>query len=441
MIPMMIQKFLKFLVNLKFAISLLIIIAILIGIGSIIEQDQIPQYYEKNYPLDKSFLGFLNYQSIFLLQLNHVYSSFLFLFLLFLLGLSLMVCTFKQQLPSLKLCRDCVFLENPEQYSSLSVKNMFLKEKIIRFGEKSILFFESENFFLHQQKNIIYTFKGILGKIGPIFVHFSLTCILLGAILGAIGKYNAQEFLPKGEIIHLQNILGASWLSYFPKFSIRLNDFWIEYKDFKIDQFYSDLSILNNYGEELSQKTISVNNPLKYDQISFYQIDWELLGIRVKNETNFIFQYPLSLVRKTPRIWSTWIFSENFSDARIILIDELKQFVKVYDKTGKFLESLNFGDKFFIKNQNYFLLDLISETGLQFKYDPSIPLTFLGFGSLIISTFLSYKTYSQIWIAIKINKIFIGGQTTRSQSNFEIEFKKFIKFIEQKSSNNSNFLN
>lgn len=426
------QKILKFLLNLNFAISLLIIIAILIGIGSIIEQDQIPEYYEKNYPLEKYFLGFLNSQSIFLLQLNHIYSSFLFLFLLFLLGLSLMLCTFKQQLPSLKLSRDCVFLESADQYNSLPIKNIFLKEKKIRFGEKSILFFESEQFFLHQQKNILYTFKGILGKIGPIFVHFSLTCILLGAIFGAIGKYNAQEFLPKGEIIHLQNILGASWFSYFPKFSIRLNDFWIEYKDFKIDQFYSDLSILNNYGEEVSQKTISVNNPLKYNQISLYQIDWELLGIRVKNESNFIFQYPLSLIRKTPRIWSTWIFSEDFSDARIIFIDELKQFVKVYDKTGKFLESLNFGETFLIKNQNYFLLDLIAETGLQFKYDPSIPLTFIGFGTLILSTFLSYKTYSQIWIAIKINNIFIGGQTTRSQSNFEIQFKKFMQFIEQK---------
>jgi len=407
----------------------------LIGIGSLIEQDQIPEYYEKNYPLNTYLLGFLNYQSIFFLQLNHIYSSILFLFLLFLLGLSLMLCTFKQQFPSFKMSRDCLFLENRDQYNSLSFKNIFTKQKKIRFGERSILFFESEKFFIHQQKNILYTLKGILGKIGPIFVHFSLTFILLGAILGAIGKYNAQEFIPKGEIIHFQNILGASWFSYFPKFSIRLNDFWIEYKDLKIDQFYSDLSILNNYGEEISQKTISVNNPLSYNEISVYQIDWELLGIRVKNESNLIFQYPLSLIRKTPRIWSTWIFSEDFSDARIIFIDELKQLGKVYDKGGKFLESLNFGENFFMKKKNYVLLDLIPETGLQFKYDPSIPLTFLGFGTLIVSTFLSYKTYSQIWLLIKRNTILIGGQTTRSQSFFEIQLKKFIKYMGEKKNN------
>jgi cytochrome c biogenesis protein len=328
--------------------------------------------------------------------------------------------------------RDCIFFEKRDQYNSLSFKNLFTKQKKIPFGENSILFFESEKFFIHQQKNILYILKGILGKIGPIFVHFSLTFILLGAILGAIGKYNAQEFIPKGEIIHFQNILGASWLSYFPTFSIRLNDFWIEYKDLKIDQFYSDLSILTNYGEEISQKTICVNNPLNYNQISVYQIDWELLGIRIKNESNIIFQYPLSLIRKTPRIWSTWIFSEDFSDARIIFIDELKQFGKVYDKGGKFLESLNFGENFFMKKKNYVLLDLIPETGLQFKYDPSIPLTFVGFATLIVSTFFSYKTYSQIWILIKMNTILVGGQTTRSQSFFEIEFKKFLKYIQQK---------
>jgi len=435
----MTQKFLKILINLNFAISLLIIIALLIGVGSIIEQDEIPQYYEQNYPIEKPLLGFFNYQLIFLLQLNHIYSSFLFLFLLFVLGISLMLCTFKQQLPSLKFSKDCLFLENPDQYNSLYVKNIFTKQKKIGFGEKSIIFFESEKFFIHQQKNILYTLKGILGKIGPIFVHFSLTFILLGAILGAIGKYNTQEFIPKGEIIHLQNILGASWFSYFPKFSIRLNDFWIEYKDLKIDQFYSDLSILNNYGEEISQKTISVNNPFNYNQMSFYQIDWELLGIRVKNQAGFIVQYPLSLISKTPRIWATWIFSEDLSDARIIFIDQLKQFVKVYDKEGNFLGTLNFGENFFIKNKNYFLLDLIPETGLQFKYDPSIPLTFTGFGTLIVSTFLSYKTYSQIWITLKMNAIFLGGQTSRSKSVFEIEFKKFIQLIEEKREKNSLF--
>ena len=56
-----------------------------------------------------------------------------------------------------------------------------------------------------------------------------------------------------------------------------------EYENNKIHQFYSNLSILDNYGNEIKQQTISVNNPLRYKNIDFYQSDWNLLGIRVKN--------------------------------------------------------------------------------------------------------------------------------------------------------------
>ena len=55
--------------------------------------------------------------------------------------------------------------------------------------------------------------------------------------------------------------------------------FWIIYKKNGIvDQFYSDISILDNFGTELKEKTISVNNPLKYANISYYQTDWNILG-------------------------------------------------------------------------------------------------------------------------------------------------------------------
>ena len=46
------------------------------------------------------------------------------------------------------------------------------------------------------------------------------------------------------------------------------------------------------------------------------------------------------------------------------------------------------------------------------------------------STFLSYQTYTQIWISIKAEKISVGGQTNRSKSRFEVEFKKSLKRLE-----------
>jgi cytochrome c biogenesis protein len=59
--------------------------------------------------------------------------------------------------------------------------------------------------------------------------------------------------------------------------------------------------------------------------------------------------------------------------------------------------------------------------------DPGIPFIYTGFGFLIISTLLSYLTYSQIWILQFSDQILVGGNTNRAKFEFELEFANFIK--------------
>ena len=47
----------------------------------------------------------------------------------------------------------------------------------------------------------------------------------------------------------------------------------------------------------------------------------------------------------------------------------------------------------------------------------------------MISTLMSYVTYSQIWILKKNQKLLIGGITNRASFDFELEFFKLIKQI------------
>jgi len=72
------------------------------------------------------------------------------------------------------------------------------------------------------------------------------------------------------------------------------------------------------------------------------------------------------------------------------------------------------------------LIDIISSTGLQIKKDPGIPIIYSGFGFLMVSTLISYVTYSQVWIIQnqKKHKLIIGGNTTRAKFEFELEFFK-----------------
>ena len=73
------------------------------------------------------------------------------------------------------------------------------------------------------------------------------------------------------------------------------------------------------------------------------------------------------------------------------------------------------------------LLEIINSTGLQIKIDPGIPFIYIGFFFLMVSTLISYITYSQIWIIQKDKNLFIGGTTNRAIFDFELEFFKFIK--------------
>ena len=199
-------------------------------------------------------------------------------------------------------------------------------------------------------------------------------------------------------------------------------------KNKTISQFYSDISILNNQGNENYRKTISVNHPLIDNGIYYYQTDWNLIGLRFQNLTNQIIDYPLqNILNNQNKIWISWI-SENssFDKGVITILDNLEGYCSIYNQVGQFLGNIELNETISQK-RSLILKDIISSTGLQIKTDPGIPIIYIGFLFLILSTLISYITYSQIWIIKKNQKIFIGGNTNRAIFEFEIEFLKFVK--------------
>ena len=45
----------------------------------------------------------------------------------------------------------------------------------------------------------------------------------------------------------------------------------------------------------------------------------------------------------------------------------------------------------------------------------------------MLSTLMSYITYSQVWVFQKNQQLFVGGNTNRALFDFELEFLKIIK--------------
>ena len=421
-----IQKIPKILIDLKFSILILALIAFASSFGSFIEQDEPRSFYEENYPIEKPIYGFVTSKIILNLGFDHVYNTWWFLLLLFILGLSLIGCTLTRQFPLVKNSKEYFFRKQSNSFLRLPFsiklqKNFYLKEIILIKLQKL-------NLYIYQKGDLIYGYKGLIGRISPILVHVSLILILGGSTLGAFKNFKAQEVLPKGEVFHIQNPLKIGRLTPLPNITTRVNDFWVDYKNNKINQFYSNLSILDNYGNEVKNQTISVNNPIRFNDIDFYQSDWNLIGVRIKNlENNQIYEYPVFKLNKNAKSWITWI--NDSSKTISIVFDQLENTFSTYDEKGKFLEIKNIGDPI---TKKYTIIDLLPSTGLLIKYDPSIQLIYLGFGLLMVTTLLSYLPYTQFWIFENSKNIWVGSSTNRGKIQLEIEFENLIRETENK---------
>jgi cytochrome c biogenesis protein len=419
------QKIFRLFADLRFSIFTLLLISGCSIIGTVIEQDQSIETYKINYPLNNPVFGFLSWDRILYFGLDHVYQTWWFLSLIFLFGCSLVLCSFLQQLPSLKIARRCQFFRTNGAFYKLNNYTILTKPSF----SKILAGIKMENYSIFQQKNIVYSYKGLIGRIAPIIVHFSMILVLVGLIISSLFGFKAQEIVPKTENFHIQNILSNGRLTIIPQNSARVNDFWITYtKNKTVSQFYSDISILNTNGNEIKRKTISVNYPFIDKGVYYYQTDWNLVGLRFKTNTNQIIEYPLvNVFPDQEKIWLTWVSNNQFTQNGIILlIDNLEGYCSIYSDDGQFLgnmeinETLNF-------NQNITLLEILSSTGVQIKADPGIPLIYLGFGFLMVSTLMSYITYSQVWVFQKDQQLFIGGNTNRALFDFELEFLKLVK--------------
>nr|YP_003734636.1 c-type cytochrome biogenensis protein [Kryptoperidinium foliaceum]ADI40421.1 c-type cytochrome biogenensis protein [Kryptoperidinium foliaceum] len=419
------QKVFRTLADLRFSIFILLLISACSIIGTVIEQDQSIEIYKLNYPLNTPVFGFLSWDLILKLGLDHVYKTWWFLSLIFLFGCSLTLCSFLQQLPSLKIARRCQFFRTTNPFYRLKISTILNQFSLNRILNQ----IKQNQYSIFHQKNMVYCYKGLIGRIAPIIVHFSMILILLGTIISSLFGFKAQEIVPKTESFHLQNILATGPLTVISQSSARINDFWITYTPTKtISQFYSDISILDSKGSETNRKTISVNYPLVQDGVYYYQTDWNLIGLRLENSKHQIVEYPLiNVFGSSDKVWLTWISnSEQSQKGLLAIIDNLEGYCSLYNNNGEFLGNLELNETNSF-DQPLTLFEIISSTGLQIKTDPGIPIIYSGFFFLMISTLISYITYSQIWLIQQKNKLFIGGNTNRAVFEFELEFFKFIK--------------
>lgn len=424
------RDLLPLLADLKVAIVLLLAIAIFSIAGTVIEQGQSVAFYQANYPEDPALFGFLSWKVLLMLGLDQVYWTWWFLALLILFGSSLIACTFTRQLPALTAARTWKYYRKPRQFEKLALSTTLSQ------GSRTQLVgaLERNKFKVFQEESVIYARKGIVGRIGPIVVHASMILILLGAVWGTMTGFMAQEMIPSGATTKIEHIVKAGPWSrgQIPQdWAVHVNRFWIDYTpEGQIDQFYSDLSILDDAGEEVDRQTIHVNKPLKHQGVTLYQADWSIAAVQARVNDSPIFQLPMAPLNTqgSGRIWGTWLPTKpDMSDGVSLLTQDLQGTLMVYDKTGQPVSSIRKGMALDVNGVTITVVDVIGSTGLQVKADPGIPLIYGGFGLLMLGVIMSYVSHSQVWVLEQDGVLYVGGRTNRAQLTFEQEFIEVLE--------------
>jgi len=428
------RQLLSVLGDLRLAIVLLLAIAFFSISGTVIEQGQSLAFYQANYPENPALFGFLSWKVLLTLGLDHVYRTWWFLSLLILFGSSLTTCTFTRQFPALKAARHWKFYDEPRQFQKLALSTQLETGSLTSLSQM----LEKRSYQVFTAGDTLYARKGIIGRIGPIIVHASMLIILAGAIWGAMTGFIAQEMVPSGNRFQVKNIVDAGPLAtpqILKNWSVRVNRFWIDYTpEGGINQFYSDLSVLDNQEQEVNHQTIYVNKPLRYRGVTFYQTDWGIAAVRVQLNKSPIFQIPMAQLDTggQGRIWGTWIPTKpDLSQGVSLLARDLQGTLLVYDATGKLVSTVRAGMATAVNGINLKIVDVIGSTGLQIKSDPGIPLVYTGFGLLMLGVLMSYVSHSQIWALQKDGRFYVGGRTNRAQVAFEREVIEVLDHLQE----------
>ncbi|MGD1899633.1 MAG: cytochrome c biogenesis protein [Phormidesmis sp.] len=425
------------LADLKLAIALLLAIAVFSISGTVIEQGQGLAFYQENYPESPALFGFLTWKVVLFLGLDHVYRTWWFLTILILFGASLTACTFTRQITALRwFSRTWNFYSKPRQYGKMALSTELAHPNIDtlkdQLSSRKYKVFEKDS----GTDKMLYAHKGLSGRIGPIVVHASMLLILAGAILGSMTGFFAQEMVPSGQTFRIQNIFDAGpWAdSQIPKdWSVHVNRFWIDYSpEGRVDQFYSDLSVLDIDGQEVKRKTIHVNEPLRYKNVTLYQADWAVGGVKVRINNSPVFNLQMApLAVENNRLWGTWVPTKpDMSEGVSLIAQDLQGTLLLYDMSGQLTSTVRAGSSVVVNGVTLYVDELIGSTGLQIKADPGIPVVYLGFGLLMLGVIVSYISHSQVWALQTAGKLFVGGRTNRAQVSFERELLAILDTLD-----------
>lgn len=370
--------------SMKTGLALLGIVALVSAIGTIIPQEALDPEGAKTMNVLWKTLGFTN-----------LYASVWFQLLVGLLCINLVVCSVQRFGGIYKL----TFKPNPPKASG----NVPTKIQAKISGQPGVALKQGLQEVLKGKGFIVISIeqdgkwsfiaqKRRWGNWGSFITHIAFIVLILGALIGSLTGFKGYFMAGEGDTVPIRSI-EISKGQVKENFSVRVNS--VEDRilaNGERDNWYSDLSIIDA-GKEVARQTISVNHPLAYKGVTFYQssyapgamftvdLNGQKIPVVLQSRGGNYFQAPgteLFLVLAAMKM-----------DPKEPVI--LYQVFKGNDQQPLKMGQLTPGQSENIENTYTLTFDKASGfTGLQVKKDPGVSIVWLGSGLLMLGLLLSF---------------------------------------------------
>jgi len=446
--PDIVDRIWNFFTSLKLVIVLLLILSIVSVLGTVIEQNKLPQeYYSYLSPGTVELFGKLGFLDM--------YHSWWFISCLALLALNIIACTMDRY---------------PAIIRGMKKKNVVLDDKLeaeltadltkIKYNlpaeevEKQAIALAGKDFSVHplvtEVENTRHLFfeTGKYSRLSFLLTHLSILVIFAGAITGSLFGFKGYVNVYEGETISAISA-GKNEVKTL-NFSVRCNSFNVDFYPNGMPKDYrSDLSVIQD-GKEVIRKTIRVNDPLTYQGITFYQSSYggfPDITFDVMDKNGVLLGSAFTPFRK-----ETAVPGANLT---IEVADYQEHFHLPDGSEGGPAIGLNIYSpaappegiwitpgqpgvnhdgtySFVVKGFN-----MKKYTGLQVAKDPGVWLVWLGSVMLVVGIMLAFfVSHKKLWIRIRSDEkgkteLTAGGTANKNKHAFASELKRLAKRLQE----------
>ena len=439
------SQIVDFFASVKLALVILIVLAVTSVIGTVIPQGEPLQMYVRRYgQAAGKLIGFF--------QLQDMYHSWWFLWLLLVFSVNLIVCSLKRFSATWKVISAAPRAVNARLFETLPFQKKIrfssdpasVRQKVEKgLGEK----FKSLQELPVGSGLALYGEKGRYSRLGVYLVHGSILIILAGGIVGSLQGFKGFLELKEGETKD-QIILRDTGELKPLGFSVRCDRFRVSFYDNGMPREYrSDLSFLEG-GREIQKASILVNDPFAYKGITFYQSNWDqsLASVKIvltqagkpKELTLAVDQsvtipgtsFGLALVRFTNNL------AEMGPALGLVLVQEGREVDHgwvLINHPGWHGNRL--GD-FQVSAKD---LKTTLVTGLQVNRDPGIWFIWVGSLVMLLGFIVAfYFSHQQVWVWIRTQddprgktrvEVDIGGTAHKNRGGFLLHLERLVSKI------------